>query len=126
MKVAFIGLGVMGYPMAGHVQKSGTSVCVYNRTPKKADEWCKEFGGEMADTPALAAKDCDVVLVCVGNDDDVRQVVTGEGGALKGMKDNAILVDHTTASASLARELSSEAASQGKRFLEEKIITSLC
>mgnify|MGYP003300219229 CR=1 FL=1 len=68
MRVAFIGLGVMGYPMAGHVQKSGTSVCVYNRTRKKAEEWCQEFGGEMADTPAEAAKNCDVVLVCVGND----------------------------------------------------------
>ena len=88
MRVAFIGLGVMGYPMAGHVQKSGTSVCVYNRTRKKAEEWCQEFGGEMADTPAEAAKNCDVVLVCVGNDDDVRQVVTGDQGALVGMNDN--------------------------------------
>ena len=96
MRVAFIGLGVMGYPMAGHVQKSGTSVCVYNRTRKKAEEWCQEFGGEIADTPAEAAKNCDVVLVCVGNDDDVRQVVTGDEGALVGMNDNAILVDHTT------------------------------
>ena len=121
MRVAFIGLGVMGYPMAGHVQKAGTSVCVYNRTTKKAEEWCKEFGGEMANTPALAAKDCDVVLVCVGNDDDVRQVVTGAEGALKGMKDNAILVDHTTASASLARDLYSEAASEGKRFLDAPV-----
>ena len=103
MRVAFIGLGVMGYPMAGHVQKSGTNVCVYNRTIGKAEEWVKEFGGEMADTPAKAAKNCDVVLVCVGNDDDVRQVVIGDEGALMAMKDNAILVDHTTASASLAR-----------------------
>ena len=121
MRVAFIGLGVMGYPMAGHVQKSGTSVCVYNRTRKKAEEWCQEFGGEMADTPAEAAKNCDVVLVCVGNDDDVRQVVTGDQGALVGMNDNAILVDHTTASASLARELNSEAISQGKRFLDAPV-----
>jgi len=121
MRVAFIGLGVMGYPMAGHVQKSGTNVCVYNRTTGKAEQWCKEFGGEMADTPAQAARDRDVVLVCVGNDDDVRQVVTGEGGALKGMKDNAILVDHTTASAALARDLNSEAAGQGKRFLDAPV-----
>ncbi len=121
MRVAFIGLGVMGYPMAGHVQKSGTDVCVYNRTSVKAEEWVKEFGGEMADTPAKAAKNCDVVLVCVGNDDDVRQVVIGDEGALMAMKDNAILVDHTTASASLARELNAEAISHGKRFLDAPV-----
>lgn len=121
MRVAFIGLGVMGYPMAGHVQKSGTSVCVYNRTKGKAEAWVKEFGGEMADTPAKAVKNCDVVLVCVGNDDDVRQVVIGDEGALTAMKDNAILVDHTTASASLARELNAEAMSHGKRFLDAPV-----
>ena len=121
MRVAFIGLGVMGYPMAGHVQKSGTRVCVYNRTRGKAEEWVKEFGGAMADTPAKAAKNCDVVLVCVGNDDDVRQVVIGDEGALMAMKDNAILVDHTTASASLARELNAEAINHGKRFLDAPV-----
>ena len=121
MRVAFIGLGVMGYPMAGHVQKSGKNVCVYNRTRGKAEQWVKEFGGEMADTPAKAAKNCDVVLVCVGNDDDVRQVVIGDEGALMAMKDNAILVDHTTASASLARELNAEAMSHGKRFLDAPV-----
>ena len=121
MRAAFIGLGVMGYPMAGHVQKSGTNVCVYNRTTSRAKQWCEEYGGEMADTPAQAARDCDFVLVCVGNDDDVRQVVTAEKGALKAMKGNAILVDHTTASASLARDLHSEAISQGKRFLDAPV-----
>ena len=78
MKVAFIGLGVMGYPMAGHVKKSGTDVCVYNRTAAKAEQWCKEYGGEMASTPTEAAEGCDIVLVCVGNDNDVRQVVAGQ------------------------------------------------
>ena len=121
MKVAFIGLGVMGYPMAGHVKKSGKDVCVYNRTAAKAEQWCKEYGGEMASTPAEAAKDCDIVLVCVGNDNDVRQVVSGQDGAFKGMKENSILVDHTTASASLARELHSDAIAQGKRFLDAPV-----
>ena len=121
MKVAFIGLGVMGYPMAGHVKKSGTDVCVYNRTAAKAEQWCKEYGGEMASTPTEAAKGCDIVLVCVGNDNDVRQVVAGQEGALKGMKENSILVDHTTASASLARELHSDAIAQGKRFLDAPV-----
>ena len=121
MKVAFIGLGVMGYPMAGHVKKSGTDVCVYNRTAAKAEQWCKEYGGEMASTPTEAAKGCDIVLVCVGNDNDVRQVVAGQEGALKGMKENSILVDHTTASASLARELHSDAIAQDKRFLDAPV-----
>jgi 3-hydroxyisobutyrate dehydrogenase-like beta-hydroxyacid dehydrogenase len=121
MKVAFIGLGVMGYPMAGHVKAAGMEVCVFNRTPEKAKSWCEEFSGTSADTPAKAAEGCDIVLVCVGNDDDVRQVVMGEDGVLAGMKEGAILVDHTTASAALARELDEEARSQGKKFLDAPV-----
>jgi 3-hydroxyisobutyrate dehydrogenase-like beta-hydroxyacid dehydrogenase len=121
MRVAFIGLGVMGYPMAGHVKAAGMEVCVFNRTPEKAKSWCEEFSGTSANTPAKAAEGCDIVLVCVGNDDDVRQVVMGEDGVLAGMKEGAILVDHTTASAALARELDEEARSQGKKFLDAPV-----
>ena len=121
MKVAFIGLGVMGYPMAGHVKAAGMEVCVFNRTPEKAKSWCEEFSGTSANTPAKAAEGCDIVLVCVGNDGDVRQVVMGEDGVLAGMKEGAILVDHTTASAALARELDEEARSQGKKFLDAPV-----
>lgn len=121
MKVAFIGLGVMGYPMAGHVKAAGMEVCVFNRTPEKAKSWCEEFSGTSANTPARASEGCDIVLVCVGNDDDVRQVVMGEDGVLAGMKEGAILVDHTTASAALARELDEEARSQGKKFLDAPV-----
>jgi 3-hydroxyisobutyrate dehydrogenase-like beta-hydroxyacid dehydrogenase len=96
-------------------------VCVFNRTPEKAKSWCEEFSGTSADTPAKAAEGCDIVLVCVGNDDDVRQVVMGEDGVLAGMKEGAILVDHTTASAALARELDEEARSQGKKFLDAPV-----
>ena len=121
MRVAFIGLGVMGYPMAGHVKAAGMEVCVFNRTPEKAKSWCEEFSGTSANTPAKAAEGCDIVLVCVGNDDDVRQVVMGEDGVLAGMKEGTILVDHTTASAALARELDEEARSQGKKFLDAPV-----
>ena len=121
MKVAFIGLGVMGYPMAGHVKQAGIEVCVYNRTATKAEQWCQGYGGDMALTPAAAAGDCDVVLVCVGNDDDVRQVVLGNDGALAAMKEGAILIDHTTASAELARELDSAARAQNKQFLDAPV-----
>jgi len=121
MKVAFIGLGVMGYPMAGHVKQAGMEVCVYNRTASKAEQWCQDYGGDMAPTPAAAAGDCDVVLVCVGNDDDVRQVVLGNDGALAAMKEGAILIDHTTASAELARELDSAARAQNKQFLDAPV-----
>jgi 3-hydroxyisobutyrate dehydrogenase-like beta-hydroxyacid dehydrogenase len=105
MKVAFIGLGVMGYPMAGHVAKAGFDVCVYNRTQSKAEKWVQEFGGSFKVTPAHAASGCDVVLSCVGNDEDVKQVIYGDDGALSGMAAGSLLIDHTTASASLAREL---------------------
>jgi len=121
MKVAFIGLGVMGYPMAGHLQKGGYEVCVFNRTSEKAKQWCDEFGGHSAPSPAEAASNCDLVMVCVGNDADVRQVVLGENGALAGMKENAILIDHTTASATLARELNQAASAAGNRFLDAPV-----
>lgn len=121
MKVAFIGLGVMGYPMAGHVKNAGMDVCVYNRTQARAEQWCKDYGGDMAPTPAQAVQGCDVVLVCVGNDDDVREVVLGDDGALVAMQQGAILIDHTTASAQLARELYAAAQSQDKQFLDAPV-----
>ena len=121
MKVAFIGLGVMGYPMAGHVLRAGLEICVFNRNAARAEQWCAEYGGDMAPTPAEAAKNADVVLVCVGNDDDVRAVVLGESGVLSAMKPGAILVDHTTASADLARELAGAAQQQGKQFLDAPV-----
>lgn len=121
MKVAFIGLGVMGYPMAGHLQKAGMQVTVYNRTAKKAEKWCAEFGGSMALSPAAAAKDCKIVLVCVGNDADVRQVTLGETGALSGMSRGTVLVDHTTASAKLARELYAAAKQKQVGFLDAPV-----
>jgi len=121
MKVAFIGLGVMGYPMAGHVLRAGLEICVFNRNAARAEQWCAEYGGDMAPTPAEAAKNADVVLVCVGNDDDVRAVVLGESGVLSAMKPGAIVVDHTTASADLARELAGAARQQGKQFLDAPV-----
>jgi 3-hydroxyisobutyrate dehydrogenase-like beta-hydroxyacid dehydrogenase len=121
MKVAFIGLGVMGYPMAGHLQKAGHDVCVYNRSQEKAQKWQAEFSGHFALTPALAAKDCEIVFCCVGNDDDVRQVVLGEQGILAGMPKDSILVDHTTASANIAREIGEVALKQGQHFLDAPV-----
>ena len=121
MKIAFIGLGVMGYPMAGHVKNAGMDICVYNRTTEKAKKWCDEYKGDMAPTPAEAAKDRDVVLVCVGNDNDVSEVILGDNGCLGAMKDGAILIDHTTASAKLARHLFQTAEDQGKHFLDAPV-----
>jgi len=121
MKIAFIGLGVMGYPMAGHVKNAGIDICVYNRTTEKAKKWCDEYKGDMAPTPAEAAKDRDVVLMCVGNDNDVSEVILGDNGCLGAMKDGAILIDHTTASAKLARHLFQTAEDQGKHFLDAPV-----
>lgn len=121
MKAAFIGLGVMGYPMAGHLQKSGVEVCVYNRTTTKAEQWVEEFGGKSAATPKDAALGADFVLVCVGNDGDVRDVVSSDVGVLNGMKQGAILIDHTTASANLARELAKAAKEGGIAFLDAPV-----
>ena len=107
-KVAFIGLGVMGYPMAGHLANAGYSTRVYNRTTAKAEQWCKDYQGSWAATPREAAEDADFVFICVGNDDDLRSVVYGDDGVLAGITDGAILVDHTTASANVAREISNK------------------
>jgi len=121
-KVSFLGLGVMGYPMAGHLlKKGGHDVTVYNRTPAKAAQWVKEYGGKSAATPKAAAEGCDFVMMCVGNDDDVRSVIYGDTGAFAGMKKGAILVDHTTDSAILARELSAEASKRGLGFVDAPV-----
>ncbi|NMP31487.1 NAD(P)-dependent oxidoreductase [Thalassotalea sp. M1531] len=120
-KVAFIGLGVMGYPMAGHLAKAGFDVSVYNRTFEKAERWAQEFGGHCAQTPKIASEGCDIVFCCVGNDDDVRQVVYGADGILAGLKDGAVLVDHTTASAELARELEKAVNAQHCGFLDAPV-----
>jgi 3-hydroxyisobutyrate dehydrogenase-like beta-hydroxyacid dehydrogenase len=121
MKVAFVGLGVMGYPMAGHVQKAGMEMCVYNRTQSKSEQWCEQYGGDMARTPAAAAEGRDVILVCVGNDDDVREVITGSEGVMAGAKKGAVIIDHTTASAELARELSQTLTARGLEFLDAPV-----
>lgn len=113
VKAAFIGLGVMGYPMAGHLQKAGHEVTVYNRTGAKAEAWSKEFGGKNAPSPARAADGADFVFTCVGNDDDLRAVTLGPEGAFEGMKSGAIFVDHTTASANVAREIYGAAIAKG-------------
>ncbi len=121
MKVAFIGLGVMGYPMAGHLASKGFEVAVYNRTEAKAINWCQQHQGTHHATPAAAAQGCDVVLVCVGNDDDVRAVTLGETGVLSAMAPGSILIDHTTASAALARELFAAAAEQQVGFMDAPV-----
>jgi 3-hydroxyisobutyrate dehydrogenase len=121
-KVAFLGLGVMGYPMAGHLAKAGHQVCVYNRTATKSAAFCAEFKGATHGlTPKAAVKDADLVFCCVGNDDDLRSVVLGADGALAGMKKGAILVDHTTASASVARELYAAAKAAGLHFVDAPV-----
>jgi 3-hydroxyisobutyrate dehydrogenase-like beta-hydroxyacid dehydrogenase len=118
MRVAFVGLGVMGYPMAGYLVKAGHEVTVFNRTTGKADQWCAEHGGTRADTPGEAAADAEIVFACVGNDDDVRAVVLGEDGILRSIPDGGIIVDHTTASAVVAREVADAAAAKNVGFLD--------
>ncbi|MBV8976391.1 MAG: NAD(P)-dependent oxidoreductase [Alphaproteobacteria bacterium] len=120
-RLAFIGLGVMGYPMAGHLARAGHEVTVYNRTAPKAERWASEFGGRHAASPANAAKDAQIVLACVGRDDDVRAVTLGEHGAFHGMQAGAIFVDHTTASATLARELDAAAQARGLEFVDAPV-----
>ncbi|RUO44025.1 oxidoreductase [Aliidiomarina taiwanensis] len=120
-KVAFIGLGVMGFPMAGHLQQQGFDVCVYNRTGAVAERWCSQYGGQAASTPKQAATGASLVFVCVGNDEDVRSVVYGETGALSAMQADSVLVDHTTASAELARELETRAQAQGVGFMDAPV-----
>lgn len=121
MKLAFLGLGVMGAPMARHLIEKGHDVTVFNRTTKKASDWVAANGGQFRASPKEAAQGCDVVLICVGNDDDVRSVVFGEHGALAGMQPNAMLVDHTTASALLARELDTAARTHGIAFIDAPV-----
>ncbi|WP_372871680.1 NAD(P)-dependent oxidoreductase [Shewanella sp.] len=120
-KVAFLGLGVMGYPMAGHLVKAGHQVTVYNRTSAKAEAWIKQFGGAMALTPKLAAEGQDIVFTCVGNDKDLHQVVLGDDGVIHGLKVGAVLVDHTTASADIAREIGSALNAQGFGFIDAPV-----
>ena len=121
-KVAFIGLGVMGFPMAGHlVSKGKHEVTVYNRTPAKAKAWCEKFGGRAAPTPKEAAQGQDFVMACVGNDNDLRAIALGSDGVLAGLKSGAVFVDHTTASAEVARELNAEATKRGFGFVDAPV-----
>jgi 3-hydroxyisobutyrate dehydrogenase len=121
MKVAFLGLGVMGFPMAGHLKAKGHEVTVYNRTPAKSQAWVKKHGGTSAPTPREAAKDREIVFACVGNDEDVRAVTTGPDGAFQGMAKGAVFVDHTTASAEVARELHAVAGKLGLGFVDAPV-----
>jgi len=120
-KLAFLGLGVMGAPMAAHLKTAGHDVTVYNRTAAKAEAWVAANGGAFASTPGEAAEGCDFVMACVGNDDDLRSVAGGEDGALAGMKDGAIFVDHTTVSATVTRELAAEAAEKGIGWVDAPV-----
>lgn len=121
LKVAFIGLGVMGYPMAGHLKNAGYETCVYNRTTAKAEKWANEYQGRFAETPKAASENADFVFICVGNDDDLRQVVKGEDGILAGLKPGAVIVDHTTTSAEVAKELAKLAKAQGNDFIDAPV-----
>ena len=120
-RAAFIGLGVMGFPMAGHLVRAGHEVTVYNRTRGKAQAWVQQFGGRLADTPAEASRDAEFVFACVGDDDDLRSVALGELGAFAGMRQGAIFVDHTTASAQVARAIADLAHDQGVGFLDAPV-----
>ncbi len=120
-KVAFIGLGVMGYPMAGYISKAGHNVTVFNRTTSKANKWIKEYKGIKAETPSLAVKDADFIFTCVGNDNDLREVTFGENGIFKTIKKNAIYVDNTTASSVIAKEINSYALKNDFSFLDAPV-----
>jgi 2-hydroxy-3-oxopropionate reductase len=119
--VTFLGLGVMGYPMAGHLAKAGLNVTVYNRTEKKAQQWASEYGGRSAATPREAVQGADLVLSCVGNDNDLRSVVLGDDGAYAGMTKDAVFIDHTSASADVARELAARASEHGLHFIDAPV-----
>ncbi|MGS2717318.1 NAD(P)-dependent oxidoreductase [Eionea flava] len=121
MNISFLGLGVMGYPMAGHLQKAGHKVCVYNRTTKKAQQWVEEFGGRYGETPAQAVNGADIVLLCVGNDSDVRYVLTGDCGVLATLAAGKIIVDHTTTSDRLAKEMYRIAAEKNIHFIDAPV-----
>ena len=120
-KISFIGLGVMGFPMAGFISKAGHDVTVFNRTKSKAEKWVKEYKGKLADTPMDASKDSDFIFTCVGNDSDLREVTLGEKGLFKSAKKGSIYIDNTTASANIARELYKEAKNKGFDFLDAPI-----
>lgn len=120
-QLAFIGLGVMGYPMAGHLQRAGHQVTVYNRSREKAERWVAEFGGLAAETPFTAARHADIVFTCVGNDDDVRAVTLADTGVVAALKPGAVLVDHTTASATLAQELAEACAARDAGFIDAPV-----
>src|SRR5450631_2123206 len=120
-RVAFLGLGVMGYPMAGHLKKKGHEVTVYNRTAARAEKWVAEFGGRLAPTPREAARNQEFVFACVGNDDDLRAVAAGPLGAFESLEKAAVFVDHTTASAEVARELHEKAKRQGSGFIDAPV-----
>ncbi|TKF18934.1 NAD(P)-dependent oxidoreductase [Vibrio genomosp. F6] len=120
-KVAFIGLGVMCYPMAGHLKLAGHDVTVFNRSTEKAQSWVEQYSGDYQSSPKLAAEGCDIAFVCVGNDDDVRSVMYGEHGVIAGLKPGAVIVDHTTTSADLAIELAKACAEQGLRFVDAPV-----
>ncbi|MDP6476227.1 MAG: NAD(P)-dependent oxidoreductase [Alphaproteobacteria bacterium] len=120
-KTAFIGLGVMGYPMAGHLANAGHGVAVYNRTRARAEKWAGEYGGRIAETPAAAAKGAELVFACVGADDDLREILHGEDGALAGMSGGAIFIDHTTDSAVVAREADAAARERDLGFLDAPV-----
>ena len=119
--VAFLGLGVMGHPMAGHLSRAGHRVTVYNRTASKAGDWVRQYGGRSAATPREAAQGADIVFACVGNDDDLRSVVLGDSGAFAGMSAGSVFVDHTTASAQVARELATAATEHGLAFIDAPV-----
>lgn len=118
MRVAFVGLGVMGYPMAGYLSEVGHAVTVFNRTTAKAEKWCIQYGGQKSETPAEAARNAEIVFCCVGNDDDVRSVFLGDDGILAGIADGGVVVDHTTASAVVAREVAHVASGKDVGFLD--------
>ncbi len=121
MNVAFIGLGTMGFSMAGHLQKAGLNVTVYNRTTVKSQAWVEQYQGTFADTPKSAVTNADIVMCCVGNDDDLRSVCYGDNGILAGLKKSAILVDHTTTSADVAKEIAIHCTKQGNQFLDAPV-----
>ncbi len=120
-RIAWIGLGVMGFPMAGHLARAGHEVTVFNRTREKAERWVNQFAGKLAQTPEEAAENADFVIACVGADDDLRQVTVGKRGAFHGMKEGAVFIDHTTTSAEVARELAAQAASRGFHFIDAPV-----
>lgn len=121
MKITFLGLGVMGYPMAGHLQTAGHDVCVYNRTTHKAEQWAKQYQGRYAATPILAVQNAEVVMICVGNDNDVRDMTIHEQGIFNTLSPNTIVVDHTTTSSQLAKELAKHAQEKGIHFLDAPV-----